>query len=171
MSKSRSEIALDLFKEFDSVLGEVSLGAKVDSDEYRDSIDKLLSAKKRVEELVVLVRDMERSGSTLPSSGGAAATETPVKPTTNVKSVVKPVESLDTCIEKLSTACKLLTETATRPVSASGGRWSLISLLSSTTCLDVREGEASLLHHTLQYHPAGVDTILGRLFIEMTLFL
>ena len=119
MSKTKAEIATELYNDFIKEIGEVSIAGDDKSDERSDSVKHLLSARSKFETLMRMYKDSERSGSTLPSSGAASADSKFVTPVTDSKSVISHSSKLETCIEKLSTAFELLTTMGTRPVAGS----------------------------------------------------
>ena len=118
MSKTKAEIATELYNDFIKEIGEVSIAGDDKSDERSDSVKHLLSARSKFETLMRMYKDSERSGSTLPSSGAASADSKFVTPVTESKSVISHSSKLETCIEKLSTAFELLTTKGTGPVDA-----------------------------------------------------
>jgi len=121
MSKSKAEVAKDLYNEFIREIGEVAIAGDDESDVRNESVKHLLTARSKFESLMRLLKDTERSGSTLPSIVGDASADSKYStPTTDVKSVTSHSSKLETCIEKLSTAFELLTTKGTRPVAGSG---------------------------------------------------
>ena len=120
MSKSKAEVAKDLYNEFIREIGEVAIAGDDESDVRNESVKHLLTARSKFESLMRLLKDTERSGSTLPSIVGDASADSKYStPTTDVKSVTSHSSKLETCIEKLSTAFELLTTKGTRPVAGS----------------------------------------------------
>ncbi len=67
-----------------------------------------------------LYKDMERSGPTLPSFGAAGAESKFVTPVIEPKTVTSHSSSIETFIEKRSTAFELLATQGTRPIAGSG---------------------------------------------------
>ena len=120
MSRSKAEVAKDLYNEFVKEIGEVAIAGDDESDTRNESVKHLLTARSKFESLMRLLKDTERSGSTLPSTVGDASADSKYStPTTDVKSVISHSSKLETCIEKLSTAFELLTTKGTRPVAGS----------------------------------------------------
>ncbi len=72
MSKSRVELATDLYNDFIREIGEVAIAGDDKSDERTEPVKHLLSARSKFETLMRLYKDTERSGSTLSFSGGAS---------------------------------------------------------------------------------------------------
>ena len=118
--KSKAEIATELYNDFIKEIGEVSIAGEDKSVERTESVKHLLSARTKFESLMRLYKDMERSGPTLPSSGAAGADSKLVTPVTESKTVTSHSSSIETCIEKLSTAFELLATKGTRPIAGSG---------------------------------------------------
>ena len=118
--KSRAEIATELYNDFIREIGEVSIAGEDKSDERTESVKHLLTARNKFESLMRLYKDMERSGPTLPSFGAAGAESKLVTPVTESKTVTSHSSSIETCIEKLSTAFELLATKGTRPIAGSG---------------------------------------------------
>ena len=117
MSKTKAEIATELYNDFIKEIGEISIAGEDKSDERLDSVKHLLSARRKFETLMRLYKESERSGSTLPSFGAASVNSKLMTPVKETKSVTSHSSKLETCIEKLSTAFELLTTNGTRPIA------------------------------------------------------
>ena len=121
MSKSKATIAAELLEAFMCEIDEVVLLGDDDSFERKESMNHLLNAKDKVQRMFQLFEQVERSGSLLPYMElPSVESKVKIEPSDVKKSIPSATSKFETCVEKLSNACKLLTETTTRPVSASG---------------------------------------------------
>ena len=84
--ESRAGIATELYNDFIREIGEISIAGDDKSDVRSDSVKHLLTARSKFEFLMSLYKDGERSGSTLPSFGAAAADSKFFTPVTEAKS-------------------------------------------------------------------------------------
>ena len=64
MSKTKAEIATELYNDFIKEIGEISIAGEDKSDERLDSVKHLLIARSKFKTLMRLYKESERSGST-----------------------------------------------------------------------------------------------------------